>query len=252
MSVLTLAAGDDVSGYAEATSWRAAEIDPATVAQEAADKAARTKDAGQIEPATFRAVLEPYAVSELLFYFGFTSLNALALLEGRSYLPDASTRSSSATGSRSGTTGSTHAAIRRPSTSRASKRRVMMVEEGVARDVVWDRRTAKQAGRESTGHKLSAPAQSFGPVPFSLSLAGGDGLSGRARRARRRRHLHHAPALSRHRRPARRDHHGHDPRRDAPHRGRQGDDAARSTSTSRLRSPRSPPVSSGSPRRCRS
>ena len=31
-------------------------------------------------------MLEPYAISELLFYFAFTSLNALALLEGRSYL----------------------------------------------------------------------------------------------------------------------------------------------------------------------
>jgi predicted Zn-dependent protease len=30
VSVLTLAAGDDVSGYAEATSWRASEVDPAT------------------------------------------------------------------------------------------------------------------------------------------------------------------------------------------------------------------------------
>ncbi len=178
VSVLTLAAGDDVSGYAEATSWRAAEIDPATVAQEAAEKAARTKDAGQIEPATFRAVLEPYAVSELLFYFGFTSLNALALLEGRSYL-------SGRLGEKLFSDGFTlwddgldpRGYPKAFDLEGVPKQRVLMVEEGVARDVVWDRRTAKQAERESTGHGLSAPAQSFGPVPFSLSLAGGDAAS---------------------------------------------------------------------------
>ena len=59
------------------------------------------------------------------------------------------------------------------------KQRVLLVEEGVARDVVWDRRTAKQAGdgRASTGHGLSAPAQGFGPIPFNLSMAGGDAAS---------------------------------------------------------------------------
>ena len=86
VSVLALAASDDASGYAEATSWRASDLDPAAVAREAAEKAARTRGAGEIEPQTFRAVLEPYAISELLFYFAFTSLNSLALLEGRSYL----------------------------------------------------------------------------------------------------------------------------------------------------------------------
>jgi PmbA protein len=178
VSVLTLAAGEDVSGYAEATSWRASDIDPATVAREAAEKAARTKGARRIEPATFRTVLEPYAVSELLFYFGFTSLNALALLEGRSYL-------SGRIGEKLFSDGFTlwDDGLDRRGYSKAfdlegvPKQRVLMVEEGVARDIVWDRRTAKQAGRESTGHGLSAPAQAFGPVPFNLSLAGGDAAS---------------------------------------------------------------------------
>src|SRR5919108_1677752 len=177
VSVLALAASDDASGYAEASAWRAADVDPAAVAREAAEKAARTRGAGELEAGTYRAVLEPYALSELLFYFGFSSLNALALLEGRSYL--------------SGRIGEQ---VFHPAFSLADdgldprglpksfdlegvpKQRVSLVEQGVARDVVWDRRTAKQAGdgRVSTGHALSAPAQSFGPIPFNLSVAGGD------------------------------------------------------------------------------
>jgi PmbA protein len=177
VSVLALAASDDSSGYAEACSWRAGDLDPAAVGREAAEKAERTRGADAVEPGRFRAVLEPYAIAELLFYFGFTSLNALALLEGRSYL--------------SGRVGEslfhpdftvTDDALDPRGLPKAfdlegvPKQRVTLVEEGVARDVVWDRRTAKQAGegRTSTGHALPAPSQSFGPLPFNLSVAGGD------------------------------------------------------------------------------
>ncbi|HEU4449475.1 MAG TPA: metallopeptidase TldD-related protein [Gaiellaceae bacterium] len=179
-SVLALAASDDASGYAEATSWRAGDLDPGAVAREAAEKAARTRDAAALEPGTYRAVLEPYAISELLFYFGFTSLNALAFLEGRSYLSgrlgerlfdESFTLSDDGLDSRG--------YPKAFDLEGAPKQRVALVEQGVARDVVWDRRTARQAGdgRESTGHGLGPPAQGFGPIPFNLSLAGGDARS---------------------------------------------------------------------------
>src|SRR5919201_5436031 len=68
-TALVVAADDGRSGYAEQTSWRAADVDPAAVAREAAEKAARTKDASEIEPGVYRAVLEPYAFADLLDYF---------------------------------------------------------------------------------------------------------------------------------------------------------------------------------------
>jgi PmbA protein len=176
-SVLAIAASDEESGYAEATSWRAGELDPAAVAREAADKARRTRAAVEVEPRTFRAVLEPYAFSELLWYFGFTSLGALALLEERSYL--------------SGRLGEQ---LFHPSFTLLDdgldprsypkafdfegvpKQRVVLVEDGIAKDVVWDRRTALRAGdgKASTGHALPPPAQSYGPLTFNLSVPGGD------------------------------------------------------------------------------
>jgi PmbA protein len=179
-SVLALAASDDASGYAEATSWRAGDLDPAAVAREAAEKARRTRGATQIEPQTFRAVLEPYAISELLFYFAFTSLNALALLEGRSYL---SGRLAEKLFDESFTVADDGLdPMNYPKAfdlEGVPKQRVVMVEEGIARDVVWDRRTAKQAGdgHVSTGHALAPPAQAFGPIPFNLSMAGGNAAS---------------------------------------------------------------------------
>jgi PmbA protein len=176
-SVLAIAASDDESGYAEATSWKAGELDPAGVAREAAEKAGRTKGAVELEPGTHPAVLEPYAFSEILWYFGFSSLNGLACLEGRSYF--------------SGRMGEQvfHESFNLVDDGLAPdglpkafdfegvpKQRVTMVENGVAKDVVWDRRTARRAGddRRSTGHALSAPAQGFGALPLNMVVAGGD------------------------------------------------------------------------------
>jgi predicted Zn-dependent protease len=120
-------------------------------------------------------VLEPYAFAELLWYFGYTSLSALALLEQRSYL--------------SGRIGEQifdpAFSLYDDGTAAGSfpkafdfegvpKQRVPIVEEGVVKDVVWDRRTAARAGRESTGHALSAPAQAYGPQPFNLTVPAGD------------------------------------------------------------------------------
>src|SRR5919204_3722002 len=51
-SVLAIAASDDESGYAEATSWRGSDLDPAAVAAGAAGEAARTKGAVELEPGT--------------------------------------------------------------------------------------------------------------------------------------------------------------------------------------------------------
>ena len=42
--------------------------------------------------------------------------------------------------------------------------------------VLWDRRTAKEAGdgRESTGNAPPAGAREWGPIPFALSIGSGD------------------------------------------------------------------------------
>jgi predicted Zn-dependent protease len=174
-TVLALAADETRSGFAEASAWRVGELDPAATAREAAETAARTKDAGGLEPGTYRAVLSPYAFGELLLYFGYSSLGALALLEGRSFL-------TGRLGERvfdERLTLADHGQDPRGLPKAfdfegVPKQRVALVEAGVARDVVWDRRTARREGRESTGHALDATSQAHGPLPFNLSVEPGD------------------------------------------------------------------------------
>jgi PmbA protein len=175
---LALAAVDGASGYAERTSWRAGDIDPATVAEEAAAKAARTVGAAEAGPARYRAVLEPYALAELLFYSSFDMFNGQALLEERSWF-------AGRIGDRAFDPKVTlvddaldpRGLPRSFDFEGTPKQRVVLVEEGVIRDTVWDRETAARAGRGSTGHALPPGSRAFGAVATAVSMAPGDAES---------------------------------------------------------------------------
>ena len=179
-TVLVLASAEGRSGYATQTSSKVTGDRSAACAAEAAEKAARTSGARELEPSTYRAVLEPYALAEMLQYFAWDSLGGFGLLEERSISRDGSESASSTRRCRCRTTRSTHAACRRRSTSKARRRSAStLVEDGVARGVVWDRRSAKRAGGDAhgTGHAPPVELQAYGPLPFALSLAGGDAES---------------------------------------------------------------------------
>ena len=179
-SALVVAAADGCSGYAEQTAWRAGDVDPAAVTREASEKAARTQGAGTLPPDTYRAVLEPYAFADLLDYFSHDSLGALGLLERRSYLTEKLGRRIA----------DEKITIRDdPLDPRGlpkafdfegtPKQPVVLVGNGVARGVVWDRTTAARAqnGAVTTGHAGPVESRDWGPLPYSLSVAPGEAES---------------------------------------------------------------------------
>jgi len=53
------------------------------------------------------------------------------------------------------------------------KRKVVLIDRGVATNVVHDSATAAREGKESTGHALPAPNM-YGPMPLNLFMAPGD------------------------------------------------------------------------------
>jgi PmbA protein len=174
---LALAATDGVSGYAEQTSWAVRNVDPGAVAREAVELAGRTANADELAPGTYRAVLGPYAVGELLQYFSYDTFSGLALIEERSYL--------------AGKLGERHfdekisiaddpldpsGLPKQFDFEGVPKQRVPLVENGVLRDAVWDSASAARAGgsHRSTGHAPPPAFRRWGPLPFALSLAGGE------------------------------------------------------------------------------
>jgi PmbA protein len=177
---LALAAVDGKSGWAVRTASRVADVEPAAAGEEAAAKAARTGGAGEIEPGPYAAVLEPYAVADLLSWFAYDSFSGLGYIEDRSFLcgrlgdqalDEKVTIAEDPLDPRGLPKAFDYEGV--------PKQRVELIENGVLRGVVWDRETAAKTDGEfaTTG---SAPPDAWkflGPNPFSLAMAGGDAAS---------------------------------------------------------------------------
>ena len=146
-------------------------IDGAALGAAAADRARRGADPVDIEPGVYEVVLEPTCVASMLDFLAYAGFNAKAHAEGRSFVhlgeeqfdpsvtiwddatdPDALGVSFDAEGT--------------------PKRRVELVTIGTTTGLAHDRRTAMQAGVESTGH--SSGDDSAGPVPVNMFFGPGD------------------------------------------------------------------------------
>lgn len=173
-AVVLVASADDASGYAE---WRGrdiAELDAAALAERACRKCLASRGAEPIEPGEYTVILEPPAVGDMIAFLGYMGLGALAFQEGRSFL-------SGRIGEK--VTGDNITIYDDPLDPRAMPlpfdwegapaRKVTLIENGVARGVVYDSYTAHKEGKQSTGHATPAPS-THGPYPSHLFLAPGD------------------------------------------------------------------------------
>ena len=163
------------SGWGEDLAWTAAALDPAAVAQRAIEKAALDRERTQLEPGDYEAVFEELAVAEVLRFVSLTGLTGLTLHDGRSFM--AGKIGERVTGPRF----SLWDDALDPRTlaipfdvEGTPKRRVALVEEGVARGVVHDRQSARWLGSASTGHAADPRRYGAGGHAANLTMAGGD------------------------------------------------------------------------------
>ena len=164
----------DSSGWVDRhrRDWRA--LDVAALGATAIDKAERSRAPGEVPPGRYTVVLEPAAVAELVAFLGWLGLGAQSEQEGRSFL-------SGRLGERITGAGITLVddafdprTFGRPFDYEGTpRRRMALIEQGIARAVVHDRRTAQSAGTGSTGHACAPPAVD-GPLPYDLVLATGE------------------------------------------------------------------------------
>ncbi|OFW67786.1 MAG: hypothetical protein A2Z12_07635 [Actinobacteria bacterium RBG_16_68_21] len=159
------------AGSAHQTSVRFSEIDGAAAGELAADRARRGMKAFDLKPGEYEVVLAPECVATMAIFMGFYGFNAKAYQEGGSFVelgasqfdrrititddpmsPDALGLAFDAEGT--------------------PKRTVYLVRAGVTEALVHDRRTARKAGVESTGHAFADA--SVGPISAGLVIAGGN------------------------------------------------------------------------------
>lgn len=166
--------GDDSSGYAAADDEDALRIEPAALAQEAAEKCARSARPRSMQPGRYDVILEPAAVADMLAFLGYSAFGGLSYHEGRSAVHGRLGES---------VCGENITLADDPLNERGLRRafdyegvpcsRVDLISEGVAQAVVHDTRTARLEGAKSTGHALP-PGSGYGPVPMNLVLSKGE------------------------------------------------------------------------------
>jgi PmbA protein len=164
------------SGWGSGAAVAASGIDPAAIAARAAGKVTGEEPV-DIEPGEHPVVLEPEALGELLDYLGFLAFNGLAHAEGRGALDGRLGTRVGAPAIRLGDAPRSAGTLPRAfDFEGVPKAPIALIEDGIARAVVHDTRSAARAGGDarSTGHATAAGGSSFGPHPTNLVLAGGE------------------------------------------------------------------------------
>jgi PmbA protein len=170
--LLTVTMGPDGgNGYGEQAAVDATAIDAGAVGRDAASKARASKNPASLEPGDWSVVLEEPAVADLLSMLGSMGFSALAVQEERSFAEPGRVVGSEfvtivddASDPGALPTAFDYEGV--------AKQRVVLVERGVCRDVVYDAQTAARDGVRSTGHGLPAP-NAAGPLPLNLVMSAG-------------------------------------------------------------------------------
>lgn len=161
------------TGYATSTHRDWTEVDAESAALHALAKAALDPPQ-RVKPGAYTVVLEEEAVAELLLFLGYTALNGLEYVEGRSLYsgrlgerpyPQRITLRDDPTDARGANASFDFEGV--------PKAPVTLIREGTLEQVALDSATARRAGLESTGHALPAP-NSYGPMPLNMVLAPGN------------------------------------------------------------------------------
>lgn len=169
---ITVEAGGAASGWAQAGSHRAADLDPAALTQIAIDKALAGRDPIEVPAGEVTVLLEPEAVSNLLSFL-YEGFSAAAVDEGRSFLTEPGER---LFGSNITITDD----VRHPlafccpfDREGLPRQRVTLVDRGLHAGLVHSRGSALRHNTQPTGHGLGIPS-TLDSYPATLVLAGTD------------------------------------------------------------------------------
>ncbi len=163
---------DAASAYASRVALDFAKLDVEGAAREAVEKTKASRDARDWEPGTYEVVLEPYCVYDIV---GFLSaqLTGLAVEEGRSFVGGKIGQSVTGPVTLVDDPFDPQGMARAFDFEGQPSQRVTLIENGVARAVVYDSSTAHRAGVANTGHAL--PTNPFSPsAPMHRRLEAGD------------------------------------------------------------------------------
>lgn len=159
-------------GMARLAATSLSELDGAVLGGRATAKARAGADPVELEPGRYEVVMEPAAVADLLHNLAVFGFNGKAFNERRSFAALDEAQFDPSVMLIDDPVDGTNVSL--PYDAEGTpKRRLVLVDAGVTRAVAHDRRTAAQAGVESTGHALDSGG--FGGFPVNLRIAQANG-----------------------------------------------------------------------------
>lgn len=171
----TVIMSDTSAGYAAALTLDVTDLDFQAIGREAMSKCLRSRNPRSLDPGEYPVILESYAVQDLVQMMAYTGFGAVAYQEGRSFMVGKLGEQIVDARISIWDDGLSPAGIPWPfDFEGVPKQRVDLIENGVARGVVYDSyRAGKEESKTSTGHALPAP-NPFGPFPLNTFWAPGN------------------------------------------------------------------------------
>jgi PmbA protein len=165
--------GEGGAGFAEEVAADAGGIDAAAIGETAGKKAIDSQRAVELSPSRRTVVLEPAATGTLVGFLAWVGFGGRDYIEGRSCFSGKAGMKVAVEGVSIADDALDPGMIGTPfDFEGVPRRRVELITDGAFVDAVYDLRTAKEAGRDSTGHALPSPNPD-GPFPFNLSMTPG-------------------------------------------------------------------------------
>jgi predicted Zn-dependent protease len=164
---------EPAASWAKANSGKVHDFDPQELAARASQKAQMAKNALELAPGKYTVILEPAAVLDLVGFL-FYDFAATAVADQRSCLLKRMNKP--LFGKNISITDDAYhpQQLGAPFDGEGLPRQhVNLVENGVPRNLVYSRASAKKAKKKPTGHGFALPNE-YGEAPMNLVFSGGD------------------------------------------------------------------------------
>lgn len=169
----TIVMTDSGSGFAQGAHRNVRMLKPEEILQFALQKAERSRDPVEIQPGTYEVILEENAVSTLIEFLGYMGLGAHSYQEGRSFMSGRMGEKITGDNITLWDDGLDPKGFSFPfDFEGVPKEKVILIEKGVAKGVVYDTLSADKEKRTSTGHSTGSSV--WGPFPSNLFLKAGE------------------------------------------------------------------------------
>jgi PmbA protein len=166
---------EEGTGMAQSFSRNHKDLNPEALTERACRKALDSRKTESVPPGSYQVILEGQAACDMLIYLAMMTFGAQPYLEERSafsgHLGDQVADKSVSIWD----DGLDERGFPVPfDVEGVPKRKVNLIDHGIARNVVYDSFYARKAGTQNTGHAIDLP---FGTGPFSANMFMGEGRS---------------------------------------------------------------------------